>query len=82
MSDKLNDFERGTILPLVVRLLTDANGRKITSYMIAEAIRKQGHACDSMRVRRVVNHIRVNAIIPCLAARAVKVISWLLTTVR
>lgn len=68
MTDRLNDYERGTLLPLVVRLLTDANGRKITSYMIAEAIRKQGHACDSMRVRRVVNHIRVNAIIPCLAA--------------
>ncbi len=36
--------------------------------MIADAIRKEGHACDSMRVRKIVNHIRVNAIIPCLAA--------------
>lgn len=67
-SDRLNDFERGVLLPLVVGFLRDARGRKLTSYMIAEAIRKRGHACDSMRVRKIVNHIRCNAIIPCLAA--------------
>lgn len=67
-SDRLNDFERGTLLPLVVAILRQAGGRRLTSYMIADAIRKEGHACDSMRVRRIVNHIRVNAIIPCLAA--------------
>lgn len=68
MTDRLNDYERGTLLPLVVRLLTDANGRKITSYMIAEAIRKQGHACDSMRVRRVINHIRLKGLVSCVAS--------------
>lgn len=67
-SDRLNDFERGVLLPLVVGFLRDAHGRKLTSYMIASAIRKQGHTCDSLRVRRIVNHIRCNAIIPCLAA--------------
>ena len=68
MTDRLNDYERGTLLPLVVRLLQDANGRVLSSYMITEAIMKTGHICDSMKVRRVVNYIRVNAIIPCLAA--------------
>lgn len=68
MADRLNDFERGVLLPLVVGFLRDARGRKLTSYMIASAIRKQGHTCDSLRVRRIVNHIRCNAIIPCLAA--------------
>ena len=67
-SDRLNDYERDVLLPLVVGFLRDARGRKLTSYMIASAIRKQGHTCDSMRVRKVVNHIRCNAIIPCLAA--------------
>ena len=67
-SDRLNDYERDVLLPLVVGFLRDARGRKLTSYMIASAIRKQGHTCDSLRVRRIVNHIRCNAIIPCLAA--------------
>lgn len=67
-SDRLNDFERGVLLPLVVGFLCDARGRKLTSYMIAEAIRKQGHTCNSFTVRRIVNHIRCNAIIPCLAS--------------
>lgn len=67
-SDRLNDYERGVLLPLVLRFLSEANGRTISSYMIAEAIRKTGHACDSYRVRKVVNYIRVNAIIPCLAS--------------
>lgn len=69
-SDRLNDYERGVLLPLVVGFLRDARGRKLTSYMIADAIRKQGHACDSMRVRKVVNHIRCNSIISCLAANS------------
>ena len=67
-TNRLNDYERGTLLPLVVGFLREAHGKKLTSYMIADAIRKLGHACDSMRVRKIVNHIRVNAIIPCLAA--------------
>lgn len=67
-SDRLNDYERGVLLPLVVGFLRDARGRKLTSYMIASAIRMQGHTCDSLRVRRIVNHIRCNAIIPCLAS--------------
>ena len=66
--NRLNDYERGVLLPLVVGLLSDANGRKLTSFMIAEEIRKTGHSCDSFRVRRVVNHIRCNALIPCLAS--------------
>lgn len=67
-TNRLNDYERGTLLPLVVGIIRDARGRRLTSYMIADAIRKLGHACDSMRVRKVINHIRCNAIIPCLAA--------------
>lgn len=67
-TNRLNDYERGILLPLVVGFLREAHGKKLTSYMIADAIRKEGHTCDSMRVRKVINHIRCNAIIPCLAA--------------
>lgn len=67
-TNRLNDYERGVLLPLVVGFLRAAHGRKLTSYMIASMIRIQGHTCDSLRVRRIVNHIRCNAIIPCLAA--------------
>lgn len=69
MADRLNDFERGIMLPLVVRLLTQANGRVLSSYKIAAVVRQNGyHACNSFNVRKVVNHIRCNAIIPCLAS--------------
>ena len=69
MADRLNDFERGIMLPLVVRLLTEANGRVLSSYQIAAVVRQNGyHACNSFNVRKVVNHIRCNAIIPCLAS--------------
>lgn len=70
-SDKLNDFERKIVLPLVVRLLTEANGRQLSSFMIADTLRKMGYpSCNSFTVRKVVNHIRVNAIISCLAANS------------
>lgn len=68
-SDKLNDFERKIVLPLVVRLLTEANGRQLSSFMIADTLRKMGYpSCNSFTVRKIVNHIRCNSIIPCLAA--------------
>lgn len=37
--------------------------------MIAAAVRRQGYqSCNSYTVRKVVNHIRTNDIISCLAA--------------
>ena len=69
MADRLNDFERDVMLPLVVRLLTEANGRVLSSFQIAEYVRKNGYkSCNSYTVRKVVNHIRRYAIIPCLAS--------------
>lgn len=67
-SDRLNVYERGVLLPLVCRMLTEANGRPLSSSVIADHIRRQGNAAGTRDVRRVINFIRCNAIIPCLAA--------------
>lgn len=67
-SDRLNDYERGVLLPLVVGFLRDARGRKLTSYMIAEAIRKIGHHTDTRSVRRVISYIRREGLVSCVAS--------------
>ena len=65
---KMNDFERDVLVPLVCDLLTKANGRPLPSKVIAEAIRKIGHQADTRSVRRVINHIRREGLVPCVAS--------------
>lgn len=67
-SDRLNDFERGVLLPLVVGFLQSSGTRVVHGDALAAAVRKQGHVCDRRQIRLIVNHIRTNAIIPCLAS--------------
>jgi 5-formaminoimidazole-4-carboxamide-1-beta-D-ribofuranosyl 5'-monophosphate synthetase len=41
----------------------------LSSFQIADYVRKNGYkSCNSFNVRKVVNHIRRYAIIPCLAS--------------
>ena len=67
-ASKINDFERGVLVPLVCDLLTKANGRPLPSKVITQAIRKLGHVCNSRSVRRVINHIRCEGLVPCVAS--------------
>ena len=67
-TDRLNEYERGIIVPLVCELLTNANGRPLPSKVIAQSIRNIGHHTDTRSVRRVINHIRCAGIIPCVAS--------------
>lgn len=67
-SDRLNDYERGVLLPLVVGFLQSSGTRVVPGDALAAAVRKQGHVCDRRQIRLIVNHIRTNAIIPCLAS--------------
>lgn len=68
MNDRLNDHERETILPLVCNLLIKAKSRPLPSEVIAEAIRREGHAASTREVRRVINAIRCEGVIPCVAS--------------
>lgn len=69
MSNGLTTHER-ELLPLVVDMLRKCNGRgwEMSSSMMTAAARKAGYHMRGIEVRHIVNHIRVNAIIPCLAS--------------
>lgn len=67
-TSRMNDFERDVLVPLVCDLLTKANGRPLPSKVIAQSIRKIGHHTDTRSVRRVINHIRREGLVPCVAS--------------
>lgn len=64
----LNDYERGTLLPLIVLGLRTklGAGRAITGAKICAAMRSRGYQIDAPRLRKIVNHIRTNDMVPCL----------------
>lgn len=65
---RMNDYERDVLVPLVCDLLMQAGGLPLSSMRIAEAIRRTGHVASTRQVRRVINHIRVHGLIPCVAS--------------
>lgn len=68
-STDLSSHER-EVLPFVVEILRSRTGRghEVSSQMIISAVRRMGYHISGSEVRRIVNHIRVNAVIPCLAS--------------
>lgn len=67
METRINDYERDVLVPLVCDILRNAPW-SMSALSIAEAIRRQGHPASTRQVRRVINHIRVHGIIPCVAS--------------
>lgn len=67
-TDRLNEYERGIIVPLVCDMLRKSFGRPLPSSVIAEGIRSHGFTVTTRCVRRVINHIRCAGIIPCVAS--------------
>jgi len=67
----LTDWERMTLLPIMVSELTKhrSRGNAIKSDRLAEIVLKAcGEKPNGARIRKVVNHIRVMGLVPCLAA--------------
>ena len=66
----LSDYEREVLLPLFVRGLRTKIGKdqSITSKEIISALTKTGHKVNGARVRKIINHIRINGIIRNLIA--------------
>ena len=66
----LTDYERSTLLPVIVAGLRNkiGAGRAITNAAICAAMRKAGYELSEPRLRKIVNHIRCNDIIDCLMA--------------
>ena len=64
----LNDYERGTLLPLIIRgLVTKVGAAKvIAGSTIISKMRECGYKLDGPRLRKIINHIRTSDLIPGL----------------
>lgn len=66
----LSEYERDTLTPIIVRGLSMKIGkeRAIKNSEICARLRMQGYRIDNARLRKVINHIRVNALLPGVIA--------------
>ena len=66
----INDYERDTLLPLIVRGLETKIGaaRVITGSTIIRKMRALGYKLDGPRLRKIINHIRANSLVSCLVS--------------
>lgn len=67
---ELNDYERTTLLPLVVDALSNAIGKQkaVKSGEIVFHLKNSGHNNDSARIRKIVHEIRMKGYIKNLMA--------------
>lgn len=66
----LNDYERDTLLPVIVRGLRTKIGaaKVITGSTIIRAMKGAGYKLDGPRLRKIINHIRAHGYVPCLVS--------------
>lgn len=66
----LNDYELRVLLPVILAGLKDKQGKRnaVTNGYIIGRLKQQGYRIDAARLRKVINHIRTNDIIPGLIA--------------
>jgi len=66
----LNDYERDTLLPVIIKgLKTKVGvGRIIASSKIIACMKRAGYKLDGPRLRKIINFIRANELVPCLVS--------------
>lgn len=66
----LTDYERETLLPIMVKCLSVKHGADLAvkNATICRKLTALGYDISEARVRKLVNHIRVNGLVPCLMA--------------
>ncbi len=66
----LTEYEQDKLLPIMVRCLSRHVGEEkaITNKQMCEALRDSGYEIGEARIRKLINHIRVNSLIDCLIA--------------
>lgn len=66
----LNDYELRVLLPVILAGLKDKHGKRnaVTNRYIIGRLKQQGYRIDAPRLRKVINHIRTNDLIPGLIA--------------
>lgn len=66
----LNDYELRVLLPVILAGLKNKQGKRnaVTNGYIIGRLKQQGYRIDAPRLRKVINHIRTNDLIPGLIA--------------
>lgn len=66
----LTDHEREVLLPLFVKGLSGKFGERhaVTNTQMRKGLRKAGYKVGDPRVRKIINHIRINGLVTCLIA--------------
>ena len=66
----LNDYELRVLLPVILAGLKDKQGKRnaVTNGYIIGRLKQQGYRIDAARLRKAINHIRTNDLIPGLIA--------------
>lgn len=66
----LNDYQLRVLLPVILAGLKDKQGKRnaVTNGYIIGRLKQQGYRIDAPRLRKVINHIRTNDLIPGLIA--------------
>ena len=66
----LNEYERGTLLPIIVKCLSKHVGKEqaITNSHMCEALVDDGYDIKEIRMRKIIHYIRDNWLIGCLIA--------------
>ena len=69
-TEPLNEYERDTLLPVICRgLMTKVGeGMAITNTAITKAMKGAGYQLNEARLRKIINHIRVNGLVKWLIA--------------
>lgn len=67
-NSRMNDYERDVLVPLVCDILKEHGCRPLPSLEISNMIRSVGHTASTRSVRRVINHIRREGLVPCVAS--------------
>lgn len=68
----LSDYEREVLVPIVANGMLWHQGRKnaVTSSQICQSLRRKGFKIDGPRLRKVMNHIRINGLVGCVIAKS------------
>lgn len=67
---KLNDYEKTTLLPVMVKCLERKIGKEnaVTNAYMCVKMNEKGYEIGESRVRKIINYIRTNWLVPRLMA--------------
>lgn len=68
----LTQYEEEILLPVMVKCLKRHKGEKrvITNKQMCEALEANGYKAGAARIRKVINHIRINGLVEFLVANS------------